>query len=226
MEGRSKNWYLRLKLISGTKGMKILITILFLFTFCPSGLLYAQENPWQLRKNQEDITVYTRKVDSSPILEYKADVIVNAPLPKVIALFEDEKLISRWYYQCVHSELVENAGPNEKILYIILRLPWPVTARDIVFSITRSENHSRGTISYTLAALPNRLPLAKGMIRVPYTKSVWRFTSLPKGQTEILFQQHSDPGGSIPAFLVNQLAVDTPYYSLKCFREMLTGKKD
>ncbi len=203
--------------------MKVFITVLFLFSFCFSGFLNAEQSPWQLRNRQDGIPVYTRKVEGSPILEYKANVIVDAPIPKVIALFEDEKQIARWYYQCVHSELVENEGPNKKVIYLILHLPWPVVARDFVFRRTRFDDPANGIISYSLTALPDRLPLAKHMIRVHSIESLWIFKSLPNGQTELFFQQHTDPAGSIPASLLNLKAVDTPYYSLKNFRKLIAG---
>ena len=200
------------------------IFVLFLTAFFFSSLLNAEQSPWQLRENHEGIPVYTRKVAGSPILEYKANVIVNAPMPKVIALFEDAKQIPRWYFQCVHSELVENDGPKQEVIYLILHLPWPVAARDFVFRRTRSEDLSLGEISYSLTALPDRLPKVKGMIRVQSIKSIWTFKSLAQGSTEIFFQQHTDPGGSIPASLINKISVDTPYYSLKNFRKLITGK--
>ena len=204
--------------------MRVLIIVLFLFAFCFSNLLSAEQSPWQLRENQQGIPVYSRKVIGSPILEYKANVTVDAPMPKVIALFEDEKQIPRWYFQCVHSELVEKDGPKEEIIYLILHLPWPVAARDFVFRRTKSEDTANGIISYSLTALPDRLPHVKGMIRVQSIKSLWTFKSLPEGQTEVDFQQHTDPGGSIPASLINRISVDTPYYSLRNFRKLITGK--
>lgn len=204
--------------------MRVLVIFLFLFSFCFPGLLKAEQSPWQLRESQEGIPVYTRKVEGSPILEYKANVIVDAPISKAIALFEDEKQISRWYFQCVHSELVENDGPKQKIIYLILHLPWPVAARDFVFRRTRTEDPASGIISYSLTALPDRLPLVKGMIRVQSIESIWRFKSLPNGQTEVYFQQHTDPAGSVPVSIINQLAVQTPFNSLKNFRKIITGK--
>jgi hypothetical protein len=149
---------------------------------------------------------------------------VAAPISKAIALFEDEKQIRRWYFQCVRSELVENEGPRQEIIYLILHLPWPLAARDFIFRRTKTEDPASGIISYTLTALPNRLPLVKGLIRVQTIESVWRFRSLPKGRTEIYFQQHTDPGGSIPASIINQLAAQTPFFSLKNFRKLITGK--
>jgi len=203
--------------------MRFFITALFIFCFFWASVINAEPSPWQLREKQDGIPVYTRKVDGSPILEYKANVTIDAPMPKVISLFEDEKQIRRWYYQCVLSKLIENDGPKQEIIYLILHLPWPVAARDFVFRRTKTIDPG-GSISYSLTALPERLPQVKGMIRVQSIKSIWTFKSLPQGQTEIFFQQHTDPGGSIPASIINQIAVDTPYYSLKNFRKLLTGK--
>ncbi len=204
--------------------MKAIITFLFLFNFFFSSVLNAEPSPWQLRETIEGIPVYTRKVEGSPILEYKANVIMDAPMPKVIALFEDEKQIRRWYYQCVRSELVQNEGPKQEVIYLILHLPWPVAPRDFVFRRTKFEDLAHGTISYSLTALPERLPTVKGMVRVQSIKSLWRFKSLPKGQTELYFQQHTDPAGSIPSSIINQLAVETPFFTLKNFRKLITGK--
>jgi hypothetical protein len=205
--------------------MRVLISILLLFSFCfSSNLLNAEQSSWQLRKNQGGIPVYTRKVAGSPILEFKANVIIDAPLPKVIAYFEETQ-ISRWYYQCVLSKFIENDGPKQEVIYLILHLPWPVAPRDFVFSRTRSKETTPGVISYTLTALPNRLPFVKGMIRVESIESLWSFRSLSQGQTEMTFQQHTDTAGSIPASFVNAVVADTPYYSLKNFRELLTGKE-
>jgi hypothetical protein len=202
--------------------LRVFITFLCIFLF--SSQLNAEESPWLLRESKAGIPIYTRKVEGSEILEYKANVVVNAPMSKVIALFEDEKQIRRWYYQCVRSELVENEGPKQEIIYLILHMPWPVASRDFVFRRTRSEDAAQGTITYSLTALPDRLPLVKGMVRVDSIKSTWIFKSLSQGQTELFFQQHTDPGGSMPASIINQIAVQTPFYSLKNFRKLITGK--
>ena len=126
--------------------MRVLITILLLFSFCLSpGLLNAEQGSWQLRKNQEGIPVYVRKVVGSPILEFKANVIIDTSLPKVIAYFEKTQ-ISRWYYQCILSKFIENDGPKQEVIYLILHLPWPVAARDFVFKRTRSKDAAIGII--------------------------------------------------------------------------------
>ncbi|MDO8674788.1 MAG: START domain-containing protein [Candidatus Omnitrophota bacterium] len=196
--------------------MCLIIGFLFIFS---SGL-YAGENPWKLRINDQGVSVYTRKVDGSPILEFKGDMIVDAPLAKIVALFEDEKGLPVWYYQCTQARLLKDEGPQDKVLYIVLDLPWPVAHRDSIFRRSKSSD-TNGAVSYSIKALPDELPLKKGMVRVQAINSVWRFTPLADGQTEIYFQQHSDPGGSIPALLVNRLVKDIPFNSFKNFRQFI-----
>lgn len=200
--------------------------LVFFYAANHSVASYSAEHPWQLQIKKDGISVSTRKVDGSPILEFKADVIVNAPLPKATSFFEDDMKMPLWYHRCVRAELVERKSPDQKISYVGLHLPWPVAERDSVFQTVRSLEPASGAVIYSQSALPTRLPERKGKIRVLYLDSVWRFTPLAGGRTEIYFQQHSNPGGSIPAFLVNKLSVEIPFYSLKNLRKLILESKE
>jgi hypothetical protein len=191
-----------------------------------SGLLYADDNSsWQLKKTEKNIPVYTRKVEGSPILEFKSHAIINTPMEKAIALFEDEKKIALWYFECTSSKLLEHENANNSVIYLVMRPPWPVAPRDFIFRRTRTD-HPDGTVSFSLTALPDRLPQVKGMIRVNSIQSVWTFKPLSKDKTELFFQQHTEPGGSIPPSLINKIETQTPVNSLESFRKILTGKEE
>jgi hypothetical protein len=195
-----------------------------LFFFLPESL--AAEYPWKLRINQEEISVYTRKVKASSILEYKANMIVNAKLAKLMPLFEDVEKMPQWYYQCVQAELIQSESAERQIIYFVLHLPWPVIERDCVFRRIKSLDPVSGEVSYTLSAVSGKFPQQKGRIRALDLNSIWRLTPLKDGRTEVYFQQHSNPGGSIPSFLVNKLSVEIPFYSFKNLRQMINQIKD
>jgi len=200
----------------------LMLASLFLFSEETS----AAEYPWKLRVNKEEISVYTRKVEASVILEYKANMIVEAKLDKVIRFFEDVKKMPQWYYQCVQAEPLQSESAERQIIYFALHLPWPVAERDCVFSWVKSLNPVSREVSYTLSVVSGKFPEQKGKIRVLCLNSIWRFTPLKDGCTEVYFQQHSNPGGSIPPFLVNKLSVEIPFYSLKNLRKMINEVKD
>ena len=185
-----------------------------------SGQAMAAEYPWQLKRDKDGIKVYTRKVEGSPVLEYKATVTIKAPMADVIALYEDESRFPQWFYQCVEAKLLKDEGPDRKIIYFVLSLPWPVSQRDTVFRRTKLVD-AQGAVTYDLTALPDEIPRHKGRVRVPYLKTIWRFTALPDGSTEVYFQQHSDAGGFIPPMIVNKLVVDIPFHSLKNLRKLI-----
>ena len=186
----------------------------------------AAEYPWQLRVNKEEIAVYTRKVEASPILEYKANMIVKAKLSKLVRFFEDTKKMPQWYYQCVQAKPIPSESAGENIVYFVLHLPWPVAERDCVYRWVKSLDSASGEVSYTYGAVSGKFPEQKGKIRVLYLNTIWRFTPLKDGRIEVYFQQHSNPGGSIPSFLVNKLSVEIPFYSLKNLRKMIIEIKD
>jgi len=187
--------------------------------------LEAAEHPWRLRIDKDGVQAYTRQVDESSILEFKANIIVDVPLSDVVSVFEDVTRMTGWFYQCTLAELVQKEDDINKVVYMTLRLPWPVTARDCVCRISKAVDSKTGALDYMVTALPDRRPLERTKIRVPYLKGVWRFVPLADGRTEIHFQQHSDPGGLIPTFISNSLVVDMPYHSLRRLRALIVGGK-
>ena len=198
-------------------------TAVMMLVFSPS--IFAREFPWELKKDTEGIQVHVRKVEGSPILEYNGIVIVAAGVERVVAFYENEKRMPEWFHQCIESRLLETRSPDEKILYTAIDLPWPVKDRDSVYRRVHSKDPATGGVEYKISALPELLPPQDGRIRTPMLKGLWRFTPLADSRTEIYYQQHADVGGHIPALLVNQLAVNIPFNSLKNFRKKLFEEK-
>ncbi len=68
---------------------KMVSMAMFFFFFSSLAFVYAiQEDSWVLKKSQEGIKVYSRKLAESPILEFRSEMIVDAPLEKTVGLFE------------------------------------------------------------------------------------------------------------------------------------------
>ncbi|MBF0122572.1 MAG: START domain-containing protein [Candidatus Omnitrophica bacterium] len=182
----------------------------------------ATDHPWRQRINEDGITVDTRKVDRSSLLEFKASIRMDVSIEKVVSVLEDPKKMPLWYHQCVYAQVVDEEGPLQKICYLVLHLPWPVSERDSVFRLVKEEDSKSGILTYTLNAVTDYLPRKRGKIRVPYLKAFWRLTPLSDGTTEVFVQQHSDPGGWVPPSLVNKLVVDVPFMSLKNLRDLVS----
>ena len=52
-------------------------------------------------------------------------------------------------------------------------------------------------------------PPAKGIVRLPTLRGSWTVTPAPDGSADVIYLVHSEPGGSVPAFLVRGALVDS-----------------
>lgn len=182
------------------------------------------EAPWELRKDKEGIKVFTRPVQGSSILEFKAEMTVDAPLDRVLELYDNADRFPEWFYQCMESRLLERRAEEGSLVYFVLDMPWPVSDRDAVYARSKS-TEANGDIVFHLQQKPGAYPEQPGRVRVPYLTGGWRFHILSEKQTAITYQQHSEAGGHIPSALVNKLAVNIPFHTLRNFRELLAREQ-
>jgi len=203
--------------------------ILFLaagILIAPSVNVFGAEYPWELKRDEDGVKAYVRKVEGSSILEYKGRVTVDAGVEEAVRFFEDDARTPEWFYECTGSWVIREEAPGQKTLYFSIHMPWPTKDRDAVFRRVRTTDPATGATQYKTSALPEDYPKQKGKVRMPYMKGLWIFTPLAGGGTEVTYQEHSEVGGHIPDWLVNRLAVNIPFNSLGNFRDQLSKKKE
>ena len=72
---------------------------------------------------------------------------------------------------------------------------------------------------YSGVPIMMNIPEEKGFVRVAQVEGYWKF--VPKGDnlTEVTYQVHTEPGGSVPSWLANKFVVDAPFNTLKALKE-------
>ncbi len=65
----------------------------------------------------------------------------------------------------------------------------------------------------------------KKCVRMEEAKGFWLFYPLDTDKVEITYQMHIDPGGGIPAWILNAFIVDAPIDDLKAIRERVKLEK-
>jgi hypothetical protein len=177
--------------------------------------VYAED--WQVARDEEGIKVSLSDVAGSKYKAYRGTTVINASVAKVRALQEDVAGACAWVHECQSQKLLKHEG-NKAWTYTRFNTPWPVTPRDSVLLITTSEG-ADGSLTRTLEEQPAYIPEEKGYVRVTKVEGFWKL--LPKGpnQTEVTYQVHTEPGGSVPSMLANKFVVDAPFNTLKALRE-------
>ena len=202
----------------------ILVLIGWVLVASPANV-FGAEYPWELRKDEDGVRAYVRKVEGSSILEYKGIVTVEAGVKEAVRLFEDDARTVEWFYDCKESRVIKDESPDIMIGYFAINMPWPVKDRDAVYRRVLTKDPATGAFQYKTSGVPEDYPEQKGKVRMPYMKGFWSFTPVAGGGTEVIYQEHSEVGGHIPDWLVNRLAVNIPFNSLASFRDLLSEKK-
>ena len=179
------------------------------------GLAHADD--WQQVKNEDGIAVSLSDVAGSRYKAYRGVTVIKSSIDKIRALQEDLAGACTWIHECKSQKLLKLEG-NQAWTYTQFDTPWPVTPRDSVLHVTSSVG-TDGTITRTLEGVPKYIPEERGFVRVTQVEGFWKL--VPKGpeSTEVTYQVHTEPGGSVPSWVANKFVVDAPYNTLKALRQ-------
>lgn len=199
--------------------MKNILIFLLLLTAA------AGAEEWKLERNRDGIKVYTRRVEGISFKEYKGVIRLDASLSTIIAVFDDYKAATEWIDTCSSMELVERISPMENYTYSYNPAPWPVKDRDAVVHSRTSQDPETLIVTVKQNAAPDKKARTRKAVRVEFIQSLWTLTPQQDGSTELIYQALSDPGGGLPAWLVNSVAISQPFNTLAGLREMVKLEK-
>ena len=187
----------------------------------------TSDGPWQLARHRDGIKVYTRSVAGSRYKAVKAEMTIRSSLSAVSALVRDNAECPRWQALCQQARALKTLSPQKLYVYQTNNLPWPVSDRDVVALVTWHQNRKTLAVTMNASAVKGMLPHKKGYVRVTHAQTHWTFTPLAHGRVRVVTEAHINPGGPIPAWLVNMLLVSSPYKTLTNMRRILkTGRFD
>ncbi|MEG5263604.1 START domain-containing protein [Pseudomonas sp. JDS28PS106] len=187
---------------------------------CGLSVLLAGEalaENWQVARDEEGIQVALSDVAGSKYKAYRGVTVINASVAKLRALQEDVAGACAWVHECQSQKLLKHEG-DKVWTYTRFNTPWPVTPRDSVLLITTKEG-ADGSLTRTLQEQPTYIPEEKGYVRVAQVEGFWKLVPKGPNQTEVTYQVHTEPGGSVPSMLANKFVVDAPFNTLKALRE-------
>jgi len=196
----------------------VLCALLLASSGLVSGLVNAAELHWQLAREQDGVRVYLAQVQGSRYQAYRGVTRMRTDMARLLALQEDVVASCAWVYACEQQRLLASEGEFDW-LYTRLHTPWPVAGRD---SILRVQTHfaADGSVMRQLQGVPDYLPEQPRLVRVSKFEGFWQMRPLGEGQVEVIYQAHTEPGGSLPAWLANSFVVDVPLHTLLALRRL------
>lgn len=174
---------------------------------------------WELQRNDEQAMAYSRIDKATGLQVCRVETVMKASLNALVAMQRDAARIPQWMDGVKSSRIVQEAD-NYYITHTLVPSPWPVKDRD---SVVRSDIRQQddGSVLIEFASVEGVVPLQKNYERVQNVKGCWCFTPLQDGKTRVEYEVMVDPGGKLPAWLVNRFALDVPYNSIKQMHKLV-----
>ncbi len=200
------------------------LRIIILLSVIPF-ICVAQGN-WELKKNENGILVYTRKLNNERYKEIKVLCQLNASAAQLTKILQDVNHHKDWVYNTKTSNLISRKNKDTLYYYSETTLPWPLNNRDLVIQLTFAEDITNKVLKIQALSMPKMLPDKPNVVRVPYSLGLWNVITLPNNQIKIEYTFSVNPGGALPAWLVNFTATAGPYNTFKKLKELLESKRN
>jgi ribosome-associated toxin RatA of RatAB toxin-antitoxin module len=157
---------------------------------------------WQTISNDEGILVERHRVPGMPSYEMRAST--HSPFsPSVIfdTLWKHQEYVEFVPYLKKLEILKQSA--YEKVIYEQIRMPL-VSDRDYTVKITVEHYATNGVIQIRFVAVPHEGPSEHpNYVRVKHIQGGWTLEPTADGGSDVTYVVASQPGGTIPAWIIN-----------------------
>ncbi len=197
-----------------------------LFTTVGSVLAHATDSQgpaWEMIDDDEGIRVFKRDIPGQELPGFRGEVVIHAPVERIVAELQDYKHHTEWMESCVASFMVKDLGGGHVIDYNRTDAPWPVWDRDVVLDSQWTTSPDGRLVSVTFHNTdPSLAPLPEKTVRMPRLSGFYRMWKMDADKTKVVYQVEADPGGSIPTWLAKRVARDLPWSTLSVLRKRVT----
>lgn len=172
---------------------------------------------WELKKNSEGIRIYVQEKEGSAFYECRAETVYSGTMDAVLRLMRDAKSLCEWFPDCVKYSVIDRKNDSDITGLIAISAGFPMKKRDAAVRMLITENSREGTAGIDFISVPEAAPVSPDFLRVRELSGAWKFKTLEKGRVSVEYRAHMEPGGSVPAVLVNAFLAEFPFKSFQNF---------
>jgi hypothetical protein len=185
----------------------------------------TNDEEWKLKKYGNGVAVYNREIPNTIIKELKAETQIKTSLSSIIALLNDRETYPDWVYRCGKSMMIKKISDSEGMYYQTVVAPWPVDNRDFVVDVKVVQDSKTKVVKQFSTCMPNYISPIPDHVRITEFDALWTLTPLKNGLVKCEYQLLVNPGGNVPAWLVNLAAIDGPYETTVNLKERVMKEK-
>lgn len=188
----------------------------FVFLLLISNQIIAQTSEsWALKSSNDSVDIFTRDIKGSKIKALKVECELEASLSQLVAVLLDVKESEKWLYHTSSIYIVKQVSQSEFYYYSKVELPWPLSNRDFIAHLKVSQNALTKVITIDAPCVQDMVPVDPKTVRISNSNGKWIISPAGINKVKVVYTLHTDPGGSIPAWLINSFMTQGPTQSFK-----------
>lgn len=188
-----------------------LLAVFTLLTITSTGV---RDGSWELKKDKNGISVYTKTEGNSGLKVFRGITEVKGSLSSLISLMKSVEDSPNWIYNCTEATLLKSDSFWEEYIYFKTHVRWPFRDRDAIVHLKLSQDPETHIVTITMKGVPDYLPKTDKVVRMPVMEGYWQLAPVDNGRVLITYQMMSDPGQGIPEFLAKTSLIDYPFETL------------
>ena len=196
---------------------RIVWTILFSSFIMTASAQYK----WKLSKDKDGIKVFLADNPKSKFKNIKVECTLQGTLDRLISILTNVDHLKDWVYNTKTSYLIKKITPYDLYYYSETSIPWPMSNRDAVVHLRITRDSLQRFMRVSAISEPLFIPERNDKVRIPRSNVNWYVTMPSKNTLSITYTFEADPGGNLPAWVVNSYADKAPYESFKNLSELL-----
>lgn len=152
----------------------------------------------KLALDKQGIKVWTSQVENSPMAQYRAETIFNTTIENAVGLILDTEYSVKWIPNVNQMKIIErNDSTGSFIAYMGLKLPFPLSNRDLVMKGEMYKTKDGMIVVKNKAIKDSRVPEVAGLVRIAHYEGDWTFQKLADNKVKVITRGFADPGGAV-----------------------------
>ena len=202
--------------------MKYSLYLPFLVLFLPM-MGMAQPN-CELKKEKDNIKVYGCPVEGSALNDIRVEFEVNSTIEKYIPIVLDVAHYGEWRYREFNQKVLKKINDTELIYYAQVSAPFPMSDRDLVLHLKLNQDPITKIMTVKIESMLDYIPPVEDVVRVPSSLSTMTLTPVGESKLKVSCLVRINPGGQLPAWVINMFSTQGPYETFKNLKDKLEAK--
>jgi hypothetical protein len=198
--------------------IRIISTLLLFTSLYLSG--HAQNQDCKEKKNSNGIIVYVCKTQNEQFKSLKAEFTIdNTSLVELVAFIKNVNHYPKWQYNMVSAEMLKRESDDIMITRAEIDAPWPVENRELIVQYEMYQNEAQDSLHVIAKTHPYDYPKSD-LVRIPFSHAEW-FVKKAGNLLKVSYTLSVNPGGSLPAWLVNMALAEGPFHTFSNLKKEL-----